>query len=103
MGPRPLYKYENLWVLYSFDLIFNTERLLHLVDSHEGREGAGEKANCDESDDEEDVDLKPQGSTPPPLSAVLSVYQDDEIDLCFDELAEILADGPISRPRRPRK
>jgi hypothetical protein len=56
--------------------------------------------NYDESEDEEDVDLQPEGSTPPPSSAVLPVDQDDEIDLCSDELAEILADGPISRAKK---
>ena len=25
---------------------------------------------------------------------MLSVYQDNEVDLCMDELTEILADGP---------
>jgi len=58
--------------------------------------------NYDESEDE-DVDLKLQGSTLPSSSPVLPVDEDDEIDLCLDELAEILADGPISHPRRPRK
>jgi len=52
--------------------------------------------NYDESDDEDDVDLKAQGSSLPLPSAVLPVEQDDEVDLCSDELAEILADGPIS-------
>ena len=42
--------------------------------------------------DKEDVDL---GSAPPSSSAVLPVDVDNEIDLCSDELAEILADGPI--------
>lgn len=49
--------------------------------------------NYDETDDEEDVNLKAQG-TPPSSSAVLPVDEGDEIDLCSDELAEILADGP---------
>lgn len=62
---------------------------------------AGGEANYDEEEDEEDVDLK-SSSTPPPFSAVLPVDdEDDEIDLCSDELAEILADGPI--PRRAMK
>jgi len=56
--------------------------------------------NYDDEEDEEDVDLKRQGSTPPPSSAVLPVDQDDEIDLCSDEFAEILADGPISRVKK---
>ena len=45
------------------------------------------------------MDLKTQGSTPPSLSAVtvLPVDEDDEVDLCSVELAEILADGPIPR------
>jgi len=56
--------------------------------------------NYDESEDEEDIDLKPQGSTP--SSAVLPVDEDDEVDLCSDELAEILADGPISRATKSK-
>ena len=55
-----------------------------------------------ESEDEEDVDLKPEGSSPPLPSAVLPVDQDDEIDLCSDELAEILADGPISHAKNAK-
>ena len=41
-----------------------------------------------------------QGSSPPSLSAVLPVDGDEasEIDLCSDEPAEILADGPILSP-----
>jgi len=35
------------------------------------------------------MDSKPQGSTPLLSSAVLPVYQDDEINLCLDELSEI--------------
>jgi len=76
---------------------FNIERLLRPIDNDEGREEAGGKANYDESEDEEDVDLKREGSTPPSLSAVLPVDEDDEIDLCSDELTEILADSPIPR------
>ena len=53
--------------------------------------------NYDDLEDEEDVDLKPQDSTPPSSSAVLPVDDYNEIDLCSDELAEILADGPISQ------
>ncbi|KIM38034.1 hypothetical protein M413DRAFT_76363 [Hebeloma cylindrosporum] len=79
---------------------FNVERLLRPIDNDEGREEAAAGANYDESEDEEDVDLNPQGSTPPPSSAVLPVDEDDEIDLCSDELAEILADGPISRVKK---
>jgi len=67
----------------------------------EGREEAGGQANYDESEDEEDIDLKPQG-TPPSSSAVLPVDEDDEIDLCSDELAEILADGPITRATKTK-
>ena len=62
------------------------------IDNDEGREEAGGKSNYDESEDEEDVDL---GSAPPSSSAMLPVDADNEIDLCSDELAEILADGPI--------
>jgi len=76
--------------------------LIRPIDNDEGREEAGEKANYDESDDEEDVDLKSQGSTPPPSSAVLPVDHDDEIDLCSDELTEILADGPISHVKKSK-
>ena len=41
----------------------------------------------------------PQGFTLPPSSAI---DQDDEVDLCSDELAEILADGPISRVKKSK-
>ena len=57
--------------------------------------------NYDETDDEEDVNLKAQG-TPPSSSAVLPVDEGDEIDLCSDELAEILADGPITWATKPK-
>ena len=63
--------------------------MLHPIDNDEGREEAGGESNYDES---EDVDL---GSAPPSSSAVLPVDADDEIDLCSDELAEILSDVPI--------
>ena len=76
---------------------FNIERLLRPIDNDEGREEAGGEVNYDESEDEEDVDLKPEGYTLPSSSAVLPVDEDDEINLCSVELAEILADGPISR------
>jgi len=56
--------------------------------------------NYDESEDEEDVNLK-SNDLPPP-SAVLPVDQDDEVDLRSDELAEILADGPISCRKRSK-
>ena len=48
------------------------------------------------------MDLNPPGFTPPPLSAVLPIDQDDEVDLCSDELAEILADGPISHVKKSK-
>ena len=48
--------------------------------------------NYDELEDEEDINLD---SALPSSSAVLPADADDEIDLCSDELAEILADGPI--------
>jgi hypothetical protein len=51
------------------------------------------------------VDLKAQGNPqepPPPPSAVLPVGQDDEVDLCSDELADILADGSISRVKKSK-
>jgi len=48
------------------------------------------------------VDLNPPGFTRPPSSAVLPIDQDDEVDLCSDELAEILADGPISRVKKSK-
>jgi hypothetical protein len=48
------------------------------------------------------VDLNPPGFTLPPSSAVLPIDQDDEVDLCSDELAEILADGPISRVKKSK-
>ena len=34
---------------------------------------------------------------PPPSSAVLPIDQDDSVDLCSDELAEILADDQSKR------
>jgi len=40
--------------------------------------------NYDESEDE-DINLKLQGSAPPSSSAVLPVDEDDKIDLCSDE------------------
>ena len=55
--------------------------------------------NYDESEDEEELDLKQEGFSTHPWSAVLPVDQDDDIDLCSDELAEILADGPISHAK----
>jgi hypothetical protein len=78
--------------------------LLRPIDNDEGREEAGGKVHYDESEDEEDVDLKPQTSTPPSSSAMLPVDEDDasEIDLSSDELAEILADGPISHGKKSR-
>ena len=48
------------------------------------------------------MDLNPPGFTRPPSSAVLPIDQDDEVDLCSDELAEILADGPISRVKKSK-
>jgi len=69
--------------------------LLHPIDNDEGREEAGGKANYD-PEDKEDVDL---GSAPPLSSAVLPV---DEIDLCSEELAKILADGPIRQMKQSR-
>ena len=57
--------------------------------------------NYDESEDEEVIDLKPQGSTLPSSSAV-PVDEDDERDLCSDELAEILADGPIPQAMKSK-
>ena len=71
--------------------------MVHPIDVNEGREEAGGKSNYDESEDEEDVDL---GSAPPSSSALLPVNADNEIDLCSDELAEILADGPIRRMKQ---
>ena len=41
----------------------------------------------------------PQGFTLPLSSAI---DQDDEVDLCSDELAEILADGPISPVKKSK-
>jgi hypothetical protein len=77
----------------------NIERLLHPIDNDEGQEAAGGKANYDESEDEEDVDL---GSAPPSSSAVVPLDADDDIDLCSDELAKILADGPIRQMKQSR-
>ena len=51
--------------------------------------------NYNELEDEEDANLKLQGSTLPLLSSMLPVDEDDEIDICSDEHAEILADRPI--------
>ena len=51
--------------------------------------------NYDESEDEEELDLKQKGFSTHPWSAMLPVDQDDNIDLCSDELTEILADSPI--------
>ena len=48
------------------------------------------------------TDLNPPGFTPPPLGAVLPVDEDDEVDLCSDGLAEILADGPISHVKKSK-
>ena len=42
-------------------------------DLDEGREEAGETVNYDESEDEEDIDLKQEGFTHPVSSAVLPV------------------------------
>ena len=70
--------------------------MVHQIDNDEGGE-AGGKSNYDESEDEEDVDL---GSTLPSSSAVLPVDADNEIDLSSEELAEILADGPIRRMKQ---
>jgi hypothetical protein len=81
---------------------FNIQRLLCPIDNDEGREEAGGQANYEESEDEEDIDLKPEGSTLPSLSAVLPIDEDVEIDLCSDELAEILADGPIPRATKSK-
>lgn len=58
--------------------------------------------NYDESEDEDDVDLKPKGSALPSSSAVLPVDEDDEVDLCSDELAEILADGPVRQVKKSK-
>ena len=57
--------------------------------------------NYDESEDEEELDLKQEGFSTHPWSAMLPVDQDDNIDLCSlaDELAEILADSPISHAK----
>ena len=33
---------------------------------------------------------------------MLSIDQDDKVDLCLDELTEILADGPISRVKKSK-
>ena len=42
------------------------------------------------------MDLNTPGFTPPTSNAVLPIDQDNEVDLCSDELTEILADGPTS-------
>ena len=54
---------------------------------------------------DEDVDLKAKGDAQelPSPSPVLPIDQDDEIDLCSDELTEILADGPISRVKKAKE
>ena len=58
--------------------------------------------NYDESEDEDNVELN--GNPPLPLSAVLPVDQDDsEIDLCSEELFEILADGPVVHVTKSRE
>lgn len=76
--------------------------MLRPIDNDEGREEAGGKVNYDESEDEEDVNLgNAQGSLPPP-STVLPVDEDDEVDLCSDQLAEILADSPISHVKKSK-
>lgn len=67
---------------------------MHTIDNDEGHKEAGGKLNYDESGDEEDINL---GSAPPSSSAVLPVDVDNKIDLCSDELAEILADSPFDR------
>lgn len=81
---------------------FNIERMLRPIDNDEGREEAGGAVNYDESEDEDDVDLKPKGSALPSSSAVLPVDEDDEVDLCSDELAEILADGPVRQVKKSK-
>jgi hypothetical protein len=73
------------------------------IDNDEGREEVRAGTNYDESEDEEDVWLNPHSSTPPPSSAVLPVDQDDDIDLCSDELAEVLEDKPISHAKKPTR
>jgi len=57
--------------------------------------------NYDELEDEEDINLKLHGAAPPSSSSVLHVDEDnDRVDLCLDELAEILADGPIQQLKK---
>ena len=48
------------------------------------------------------MDLNPPGFTLPPSSAVLPIDQDNEVDLCSDELTEILADGLISHVKKSK-
>jgi hypothetical protein len=48
-------------------------------------------------EDKEDINLKLQASAPPSSSAVLPIDEDDKIDLCSDELTEILAEAPFNR------
>jgi hypothetical protein len=44
--------------------------------------------NYDESEEEEDVELNSQSPNPLLSSAVLPIEEDDEVDLCSDELGE---------------
>ena len=71
------------------------------IDNDEGQEEAGGKVNYNELEDEEDINLKLHGAALPSSSAVLPVDEDNnKVDLCLDELAEILADGPIQQLKK---
>lgn len=63
--------------------------MLRPIDNDGDREEAGGKVNYDESENEKDLDL---GNA----QTVLPLDEDgDEVDLCSDQVAEILADGPF--------
>lgn len=78
---------------------FDLPRLLRTIDDGEG-EGRRAEDGYDESDDDEDVVLHTsedsQTDIPTP-SAVLPLFDSEDIDTGSSELEEVLADAPIMR------
>lgn len=79
--------------IHSFRESFDIQQWLCLIDND---------GDWEQYDESEVRDLKPQGPTPLPSCAVLPVDKDDDVDLCLDELVEILADSPISRVKKSK-
>ena len=90
---------------------FNVDRLRRPIDTEDDEESVMNRVNYDVSEDEEEVDLKPErmNRVPPPPSTALPMDGGDDkdisgedVDLASAELKEILADKPISRVNKTK-